>query len=58
MHARKVSHLYPNGTEMNGTLIYQLHDPRTAAEFAPTWDNVSTQPCSHAAMQRCTCIGV
>ena len=35
-----MSHLYPNGTEMNGTLTYQLHDPRTAAEFAPTWNSV------------------
>lgn len=24
---------------LNGTLLYQLHDPRTAAEFAETWDN-------------------
>lgn len=34
----EVSKQYPNGTEMNGTLKYQLHDPRTAAEFAEVWD--------------------
>eukprot|EP00051_Salpingoeca_urceolata_P005106 m.70379 g.70379 ORF g.70379 m.70379 type:complete len:385 (+) comp14061_c0_seq5:65-1219(+) len=27
-----------SGLPKNGTLLYQLHDPRTAAEFAETWD--------------------
>ena len=26
------------GAPMNGTLVYQLSDPRTAKEFAPCWD--------------------
>ena len=29
------------GAEMNGTLKYQLSDPRTAAEFAPCWDKAA-----------------
>ena len=29
------------GAEMNGTLTYQLTDPRTAAEFAPCWDKAT-----------------
>ena len=29
------------GKPLNGTLKYQLSDPRTAAEFAPTWDNTT-----------------
>lgn len=37
----EVTKQWPNGTERNGTLTYQLHDPRTAAEFAPTWDQRS-----------------
>ena len=27
-----------NGSEVNGTLMYQLTDPRTAKEFAQCWD--------------------
>jgi hypothetical protein len=27
---------------LNGTLKYQLTDPRTAAEFAPTWDKATS----------------
>ena len=29
------------GAECNGTLKYQLSDPRTAAEFAPCWDKAT-----------------
>lgn len=29
----------PKGGYLNGTLAYLLRDPRTAAKFAPTWDN-------------------
>lgn len=29
------------GAQMNGTLKYQLSDPRTAAEFAPCWDKAA-----------------
>ena len=29
------------GKPLNGTLKYQLSDPRTAAEFAPTWDTAT-----------------
>ena len=29
------------GAEMNGTLTYQLSDPRTAALFAQCWDNAA-----------------
>jgi hypothetical protein len=29
------------GKPLNGTLKYQLSDPRTAAEFAPTWDKAT-----------------
>lgn len=28
----------PTGAYLNGTLAYQLRDPRTAAQFAPLWD--------------------
>ena len=27
-----------SGKPKNGTLLYQLTDPRTAKEFAPLWD--------------------
>ena len=30
------------GAVMNGTLVYQLSDPRTAAEFAPCWDKAAS----------------
>ena len=29
------------GKPLNGTLKYQLTDPRTAAEFAPCWDKAT-----------------
>ena len=28
----------PPGALLNGTLLYQVHDPRTAKEFAQYWD--------------------
>ena len=34
----EVEQQWPNGTEKNGTLLYQTRDPRTAAEFAQTLD--------------------
>ena len=30
------------GKPLNGTLKYQLTDPRTAAEFAPLWDKAKS----------------
>ena len=30
-----------SGRPKNGTLKYQLTDPRTAEEFAPTWDKTA-----------------
>lgn len=33
----EVAKTFPNGTLVNGTLQYQLKDPRTAAEFAECW---------------------
>ena len=30
------------GKPLNGTLKYQLTDPRTAAEFAPLWDRAKS----------------
>ena len=37
----EVSKKFANGTEMNGTLTYQLSDPRTAQEFAKCWDKTA-----------------
>ena len=34
----EVEEQWPNGTEKNGTLLYQVTDPRTSAEFAQTRD--------------------
>jgi hypothetical protein len=38
-HAEVASRNRTTGDFLNGTLAYQLRDPRTAAQFAPLWDN-------------------
>ena len=40
-HAEVASRNRTTGDFLNGTLAYQLRDPRTAAQFAPLWDNAT-----------------
>jgi len=40
-HAEVASINTTSGRVKNGTLLYQLSDPRTADEFAPLWDNAA-----------------
>jgi hypothetical protein len=38
----EVAEAYQNGSYMNGTLAYQVRDPRTAGELAPIWNQTAS----------------